>query len=290
MSEPTGTIKTDINGVPYLSQIPAGNILHIAFQNINKEDIGSPYTILYATNERHMVNGINHLYGTNFTWAELENIPHEFFNGAVANPLTRLKFSKVVNYYIAEVIEISTLDLDIARPASEINEMLVVGGTVPSTSSVYYAQGDDIAILKSFMNTNYSTNKVSFNPSRDIDSTQMVLSDNEFLTTVVIRNYHNNGGYSTLLFKNDVKPAIDLNMSTFTKDRALKVLSHHAGIILTDNNFVGSDQIRAFDPISGLDQTYTLFELIKAGRKRYMATVNQVVTEEPVLTLPGPML
>ena len=282
-----GDIRLDSEGNPYLTDKPAQHIAHVVYQKVNANNVGSVFTTLYATQERDMVNGINHLYDTAFTWAELENGPHEFFNDSIGNPLTRLKFSKVVDYYIAEVIEDSTLDLGMAKPASDIGEMLTGGGVAPTVDSVYYAQGDDIAILKRFMNTNYSTDRVSFNPSRDIDSAFLALAEDEFLTPVVLQNYRNNGGYSTLLFKNEVLPAIELDVKVYSRERVAFALGAKLGIKLSEKNFTQYDMIHVFDPYKGVNEEYTIFKLTRGEDVKYMAAVTAVEVnvkpEEPTV-------
>lgn len=286
MSIVSGTIRRDSTDAVYMLETPAEGILHIAYQTVNRDDIGTRYHTLYAENERHLVNGINSLYGTSFNWGDMEGETLSFFNPAdkILDPVIRLKFQRVGKYYLAEVVRSGDLSFDKAYPASEIGN-IATHIDVSRGDVIYYATGDDVDILRRFLNTNYTTNKVSLSPSRGTDFTQLLLDFgyelSDLLVTVVVRNFNNDDGFTTLTFKSDVRIAADLNIDNFNKARVLKALSSVAGFTLTEDNMVGSDIVRAFDPIDGVDTTYLLHTVKKGDNTRYITT-----TANPLLPFP----
>ena len=72
-------IRTNAAGQPYLTEPPAIGFVHIAYQDFDADDLDGTQNSLWATEERHMVNGINQLYGTSFNWGDLEGMDIEFF-------------------------------------------------------------------------------------------------------------------------------------------------------------------------------------------------------------------
>ena len=271
----SGDIKVDENNVPYMNKKPVEKMVHVLHQHFSALEVGTKYTCLFSTDERHMVNGINNLYGTDFTWNKLDSKTHEFFNPVAAQPFTRLKFSHVGDFYVAQVVVDPNLQIEGAKPSTEIGEMLSKE-TRPKFDTAYFASRDKLSILTSFIHTSFSTRHMSFSPSRDIDSAFLALGEDKFLTPVVLNNYRNNGGYSTLLFKNEVLPAIELDINVYSKARAAVVLGSKLGLSLTEDNFVSDDLIHAFDPYTGVNEEYTIFRLTRGEEVKYMAAVTAV--------------
>ena len=267
----TGTLRKDNTGSTYLDDIPAIDILHSAYQDYDLDSIGTTHRMLFSTDERHLVNGINTLYHTTHNWGDLRGKEVEFFTPDTANVVTRLKFSKVGIYYVAEVVVDASLDLDTLGDLINIDEMS--DRTVTPTKDVlYYSSKDNKNPLRQFVRANFSTDKVSFNPSRDIDFTLMHLGNDAFLTPVILRNYSNHGGYSTLLFKNEVLPAVELKMQTYSKDKVLRLLGEATGVSLTSDNYTTTNTIRVFDPYQDIDKMYTIHTLQRGTEIRYFAT------------------
>ena len=271
----SGDIKVDENNVPYMNKKPVEKMVHVLHQHFSALEVGTKYTCLFSTDERHMVNGINDLYGTDFTWNKLDSKTHEFFNPVAAQPFTRLKFSHVGDFYVAQVVVDPNLQIEGAKPSTEIGEMLSKE-TRPKFDTAYFASRDKLSILTSFIHTSFSTRHMSFSPSRDIDSAFLALGEDKFLTPVVLNNYRNNGGYSTLLFKNEVLPAIELDINVYSKARVAVVLGSKLGLSLTEDNFVSDDLIHAFDPYTGVNEEYTIFRLTRGEEVKYMAAVTAV--------------
>ena len=271
----SGDIKVDENNVPYMNKKPVEKMVHVLHQHFSALEVGTKYTCLFSTDERHMVNGINNLYGTDFTWNKLDSKTHEFFNPVAAQPFTRLKFSHVGDFYVAQVVVDPNLQIEGAKPSTEIGEMLSKE-TRPKFDTAYFASRDKLSILTSFIHTSFSTRHMSFSPSRDIDSAFLALGEDKFLTPVVLNNYRNNGGYSTLLFKNEVLPAIELDINVYSKARVAVVLGSKLGLSLTEDNFVSDDLIHAFDPYTGVNEEYTIFRLTRGEEVKYMAAVTAV--------------
>ena len=271
----SGDIKVDENNVPYMNKKPVEKMVHVLHQHFSALEVGTKYTCLFSTDERHMVNGINNLYGTDFTWNKLDSKTHEFFNPVAAQPFTRLKFSHVGDFYVAQVVVDPNLQIEGAKPSTEIGEMLSKD-TRPKFDTAYFASRDKLSILTSFIHTSFSTRHMSFSPSRDIDSAFLALGEDKFLTPVVLNNYRNNGGYSTLLFKNEVLPAIELDINVYSKARVAVVLGSKLGLSLTEDNFVSDDLIHAFDPYTGVNEEYTIFRLTRGEEVKYMAAVTAV--------------
>lgn len=278
----TGDIRLDSNGAPYLSEKPSSNMVHITYQHFSALDIGVKYTTLFATKERDMVNGINSLFGTNFTWGRLDSKTHDFFNPVSKDPFIRLRFSNVGEFYVAQVVVDDNLQIEGAKPSTEIGEMLSKEGR-PKYDTAYFASRENISVLTSFMHTNFSTRHMSFNPSRDIDSAFLALAEDEFLTPVVLQNYRNNGGYSTLLFKNEVLPAIELDVKVYSRERVAIALGAKLGVKLSEKNFTQYDMVHVFDPYKGVNEEYTIFKLTRGADVKYMAAVTAVeVNVKPV--------
>ena len=278
----SGDIRLDSDGKPYLSEKPASNIVHIVYQHFSALDIGVKYSALFTTDERQMVNGINNLFGTNFTWGRLDNKTHDFFNPVSKDPFIRLRFSNVGEFYVAQVVVDDNLQIEGAKPSTEIGEMLLKEGR-PKYDTAYFASRENVSVLTSFMHTNFSTRHMSFNPSRDIDSAFLALAEDAFLTPVVLQNYRNNGGYSTLLFKNEVLPAIELDVKAYSRERAAIALGAKLGIKLSEKNFTQYDMIHVFDPYKGVNEEYTIFKLTRGEDVKYMAAVTAVeVNVKPV--------
>ena len=278
----SGDVRLDNDGKPYLSEKPASTIVHIAYQHFSALDIGVKYTTLFATEKRQMVNGINSLFGTNFTWGRLDSKTHDFFNPISKDPFIRLRFSNVGEFYVAQVVVDDNLQIEGAKPSTEIGEMLLKEGR-PKYDTAYFASRENVSVLTSFMHTNFSTRHMSFNPSRDIDSAFLALAEDEFLTPVVLQNYRNNGGYSTLLFKNEVLPAIELDVKVYSRERVAIALGAKLGIELSEKNFTQYDMIHVFDPYKGVNEEYTIFKLTRGEDVKYMAAVTAVeVNVKPV--------
>ena len=278
----TGDIRLDSNGAPYLSEKPSSNMVHITYQHFSALDIGVKYTTLFATEERDMVNGINSLFGTNFTWGRLDSKTHDFFNPVSKDPFIRLRFSNVGEFYVAQVVVDDNLQIEGAKPSTEIGEMLLKEGR-PKYDTAYFASRENISVLTSFMHTNFSTRHMSFNPSRDIDSAFLSLAEDDFLTPVVLQNYRNNGGYSTLLFKNEVLPAIELDVKVYSRERVAIALGAKLGVKLSEKNFTQYDMVHVFDPYKGVNEEYTIFKLTRGEDVKYMAAVTAVeVNVKPV--------
>lgn len=278
----SGDVRLDNDGKPYLSEKPASTIVHIAYQHFSALDIGVKYTTLFATEERQMVNGINSLFGTNFTWGRLDSKTHDFFNPVSKDPFIRLRFSNVGEFYVAQVVVDDNLQIEGAKPSTEIGEMLLKEGR-PKYDTAYFASRENVSVLTSFMHTNFSTRHMSFNPSRDIDSAFLALAEDEFLTPVVLQNYRNNGGYSTLLFKNEVLPASELDVKVYSRERVAIALGTKLGIKLSEKNFTRFDVVHVFDPYKGVNEEYTIFKLTRGEDVKYMAAVTAVeVNVKPV--------
>lgn len=266
----TGKIRTDNEDAPYLDKRPADGILHAAYQEYEIDDIGGDYSKIYSTDERHMVNGINSIYGTSYNWGDLRGKEVEFFVPDGLHPVVRLKFSKVGIYFVAEVVLDASLDLDDVKALVKLDDMSS-REAFPSKDVLYYSSKDNQNPLRQFVRANFSTDKLSFNPSRDVDFTLMHLGDDAYLTPVMIRNYSNHGGYTTLLFKNEVLPAIELKMKQFSKDAVLRLLGTETGVALTNDNYIANDVVRVFDPVKDIDDVYTIYTLQKGDETRYFA-------------------
>lgn len=285
MSIVSGTIRKDSTDVAYMTTAPAEGILHIAYQTVNRDDIGTTYHTLYAENERHLVNGINSLYNTSFTWGDMEDETLAFFNpaGGMTKPIVCLKFQKVGEYYIAVVEENTSEGTPTAHPVSEIGDIMTTLETAPGELT-YYAAGDDVDILRRFLNTNYTTNKVSLRPSRGIDSTQILFDVSEGMSTlipVVVRNFKNDGGFTTITLINRPNIVNDLNIDEFTTARALKAINSDGGFQITEDNMVGPDIVRVFNPFVGVDMALR-FQAVKKGDKtRYLAVALEPLPVPP---------
>ena len=266
-----GTLRTDNEGVVYLNESPASTMLHSAYQEYDIDSIGTTYTKLFSTDERHIVNGINNLYGTSYNWGDLRGNEVEFFTPTAVSPITRLKFEKVGIYYVAEVIVDKSLDLDSLGELVNIDSM-TTRASFPLKDVLYYSSKDNKNALRQFAQATFSTDELSFNPSRDIDFTLMHLGEDTFLTPVVIRNYSNHDGYSTLLFKNEVLPAVELKMLTYSKNNVLRSLGAVVGVTLTTDNYIAPNVVRVFEPFQNIDETYTIHTLRRGTEIRYFAT------------------
>ena len=279
-----GNIRLDINGEPYFDKLPASNMAHPAFQNITIDEVGETYNVLFSTDERQMVNGINHLYGTTFNWGDLKGKSVEFFNPTKTNPITRLKFAKVGAYYTAKIVTDDSLDLEPAKEIKDIADVLT-GQAQPEKDVVYYGDKEDKEKLRRFIQNCFKTHEMSTEPASGIDFTLMALGDDEFLTPVVLHNYVNDGGgYNTLLFKNEVLPAIELKLRQYSQEAVLNALSTKIGVKLTKDNVVSPNVIHAFEPFDGIDEVYTIHTLKRGDDVKYMATIeaSSNATPDPV--------
>lgn len=277
----TGSIRKDSSGEDYLKQTPASNHIHIAYQNFSVSDIDNPYTVMFATEEKHMVSAINLMFRTNYTWTNMVGKKIEFFNPDAVRPFTQLMFEKVGKYYVASVVEGMGEWATEIKEQGEINDALL--NPDREEDLVFYGTDDGSAAeLIKFTRLNYTTNKVAIDTQVGADFALVLVGANnvdgmKFLVSMTARKYpgKDSKDYTTLQFDREVIPVIELNVANGNRNVLAAAISHEKGYDVKAEHFTSNDTVRVYEPFNGTDVLLKIYTLKRGDRVKY------VVAEEP---------
>lgn len=245
----SGTIRNDSSGAPYLEIPPNDNVVHIAYQNFDIGDIGTKYTGLFSTEEKHMVSGINKLFVTRYQWDDLVGDTIEFFTPNSAEPYTSLRFEKIGEYYTANIVPAVGLLPNYIRPVDDIYQSLET--TLTSGNAIYHGKesdGSDLRLIK-FTKLSFTTHPLSSSAMRQEDFT-LLLVGNDKLVTTKLNTYPlgMSDTYTVLEFEKKYMQVVELVVDVPTRSSFAKAISHATGLKVTPDNFVTNELVRVFNP------------------------------------------
>ena len=284
----TSPIRLNSSGAPYLTDLPAPNIAHIAYQDIAVRDIGDTITILYSTKKRELVNGINRIFGTNLVWNELQERAHTFFHPEISSVFISFTFENVGEYFIAQKVTNTDVLPKVAKTAISVYEMATKNAR-PTEDTVYYTTPKNAGIFTNFLESQFCTQEMLFSPTYNTHFSFVLLPNNDFLTPVILQYHGDDNGYVTLLFKDEIIPAIDLNMSVYNRSKALITLATTLQVPKSGIDFTGQNTIKVFDPITGVNSKYTVFCMKRDNESKYMAVGEAIVVGTPISPPPPPV-
>ena len=279
----TGSIRKDSSGEDYLTKTPQNQNVHIAYQNFSVEDIGDLYTVMFATEEKHMVSAINNMFRTSYTWTNLVGKTIEFFNPDAFNPFTQLKFEKVGKYYTASVVD------GMGEYSTEIKEQGEINTALADSEReqdlVFYGTNDGSAAeLIKYTRINYTTNNVAIDSQAGADFALVLVQGNDrdaskFLVSMTARKYPGKDGkdYTTLQFDKNTISVVELNVVNGNRNVLAAAISHEKGYTVKAEHFTSNDTVRVYDPYNGVDALLKIFTLKRGERVKY------VVAEEPTV-------
>ena len=278
----SGTIRTDTNDVPYLKDTPNDKVVHVAYQNFSVSDIGSKYTTLYATEEKHMVSGINKLLMTRYQWDDLVGKTIEFFCPENDTPFINLIFEKVGGYYIATVVS-SDVTWEVGKkPDSDVYTTLEE--SLETNNIVYHGKqsdGSDLELIK-FTKLSYTTHPLSSKATRQEDFTLLLVSDDKLVTTRL--NTYPLGVsdmYTVLEFDKESIPVIELIVDVPTRSSLAKAISHATGLKVTPEHFITNDLVRFFDPMKSeyTNEKLTIHTLHAGDKVKFVLAGFRIIGE-----------
>lgn len=279
----SGSIRKNSSGEDYLTKTPQDKNVHIAYQNFSVEDIGDLYTVMFATEEKHMVSAINNMFRTSYTWTNMVGKTIEFFNPDAFNPFTQLKFEKVGKYYTASVVDgMGEWSTEI-KEQDEINTAL--SDLERSQDLVFYGTADGSAAeLIKYTRINYTTNNVAIDSQAGADFALVLVQGNDkgaskFLVSMTARKYPGKDGkdYTTLQFDKDIIPVVELNVANGNRNVLAAAIAHEKGYDVKAEHFTSNDTVRVYDPYNGVDAQLKIYTLKRGERVKY------VVAEEPTV-------
>lgn len=281
----SGTIRNDTDGTPYLSDLPNDKTVHIAYQNLSMSDLGWKYTVAFATEEKHMVSGINNMFATRYQWVDLVNKTVEFFSPDAMHPFTKLRFEKIGIYYTASVIVDSTQRTQLEKASGDIYTELAAN--IESNSMFYYGKKSDSTDLKllKFTRLSYTTHPLSSGATRISDFTLLLVGGNKLVTTKL--NTYPRGltdMYTVLDFSKEYIPVVELIVDVATRSTLAKAISHVTGLTVTPEHFVTDELVRVFNPdgVKYVNEELTIHTLHSGDNVKYVLAGWSILTSAPV--------
>lgn len=279
----TGSIRKDSSGEDYLTKTPLDKNIHIAYQNFSLESINHPYTVMFATEEKHMVSAINNMFKTSYTWSNMVDKTIEFFSPDAFNPFTQLKFEKVGKYYMASVVE------GMGDWSTEIKEQGEINAALADVEReqdlVFYGTNDGSAAeLIKYTRINYTTNPVAIDSQAGADFALVLVqgSDEEvskFLVSMTARKYPGKNGqdYTTLQFDKDIISVVELNVANGNRNVLAAAISHEKGYTVKAEHFTSNDTVRVYDPYEDIDALLKIYKLKRGERVKYVVAEERTV-------------